>query len=282
MGLFDGKSGGGELASTAHVAKLLDAPVLLVVDASGMARSVAAAVHGYATFDPDLRVAGVVLNRVGSDWHEEILREALAPLGLPVLGVLRRDDGARHARAPPRARAHRRAPRRGARPRDRRRSARRWPSGSTSTRAGARPRRRGRCRRDPWSPGSARPSRRAGRRRAPPGRAPSGSPLARGAAFSFLYPENVELLEAAGAEVVFFDPLADERLPDGTDALYLGGGFPEVYADELAANGPLRADVVRLARSGRAGDRRVRRAHVPGARARRAADVRGDRRLACA
>jgi cobyrinic acid a,c-diamide synthase len=82
MGLFDGK-GGGELASTAHVAKLLDAPVVLVVDARAMARSAAAMVHGYATFDLDLNVAGVVLNRVGSATHEKMLREALEPLGTP-------------------------------------------------------------------------------------------------------------------------------------------------------------------------------------------------------
>ena len=92
MGLFDGASGRGELASTAHVAKLLDAPVLLVVDAASMARSAAAIVHGYRTFDPDVQVAGVIFNRVGSDHHEELLRDALADLGVPVLGALRRDE----------------------------------------------------------------------------------------------------------------------------------------------------------------------------------------------
>src|SRR5688500_9483292 len=76
MGLFDGKSG-GELASTAHVAKLLAAPVVLVVDARAMARSVAAMVHGYITFDPGLKVSAVVLNRVGSNVHEKMLRDAL-------------------------------------------------------------------------------------------------------------------------------------------------------------------------------------------------------------
>src|SRR3712207_6103837 len=91
MGLFDGKSGAGEYASTAHVAKLLGAPVVLVVEASAMARSAAAVVHGYATFDPDLRLGGVILNRVGSERHEMMLREAIAPLNVPVLGVLRRD-----------------------------------------------------------------------------------------------------------------------------------------------------------------------------------------------
>jgi cobyrinic acid a,c-diamide synthase len=90
MGLFDGK-GGGDLASTAHIARLLRAPMVLVVDARAMSRSVAAMVHGYATFDPNLRLAGIVLNRVGSRAHETMLREALKPLGIPVLGVLRRD-----------------------------------------------------------------------------------------------------------------------------------------------------------------------------------------------
>ncbi|MGH9153190.1 MAG: cobyrinate a,c-diamide synthase, partial [Acidimicrobiales bacterium] len=91
MGLFDGAADDGATASTAHVARLLDAPVVLVVDASSMSGSVAALVHGFATFDPRLRLAGVVLNRVGGDGHEVMLREALAPLGAPVLGVLRRD-----------------------------------------------------------------------------------------------------------------------------------------------------------------------------------------------
>src|SRR3954451_2281516 len=89
MGLLDGASGRGELASTAHVAKLLQAPVVLVVDAGAMARSVAAIVHGYRTFDPDVDVAGVILNRVGSDAHAAILREALPDI--PVLGALPRD-----------------------------------------------------------------------------------------------------------------------------------------------------------------------------------------------
>src|SRR6202034_1702337 len=74
MGMFDGASGRGELASTAHVAKLLHAPVVLVVDAAAMARSPAAIVHGFASFDPDVALAGVIFNRVGSDGHEQLLR----------------------------------------------------------------------------------------------------------------------------------------------------------------------------------------------------------------
>ena len=113
MGLFDGKSGGGELASTAHVAKLLDAPVVLVVDARAMARSAAAMVHGYETFDPGLNVAGVVLNRVGSTTHEKMLREALEPLDVPVLGVTPPRRRRTHAGQAPRPRPRRRAPRGG-------------------------------------------------------------------------------------------------------------------------------------------------------------------------
>ena len=91
MGLFDG-SADGTPSSTADVARLLDAPVVLVVDAKAMSGSVAALVAGYAGFDPRVDVAGVVLNRVGSDGHETLLREALQPLGIPVLGALRTDD----------------------------------------------------------------------------------------------------------------------------------------------------------------------------------------------
>ncbi len=89
MGLYDGASGRGELASTAHVAKLLQAPVVLVVNCEAMARSVAAIVHGYRTFDPDVNVAGVILNKVGSSFHADILREALPDI--PVLGALHRN-----------------------------------------------------------------------------------------------------------------------------------------------------------------------------------------------
>lgn len=235
MGLFDGKSGGGELASTAHVAKLLDAPVVLVVDAKAMARSAAAMVHGYATFDPGLRLAGVVLNRVGSATHEQILREALAPLGIPVLGALRRDAAVRtpdrHLGLVPAA--------------ERRAEARR----SLDALGGVAARfldldavmrlavSAGSPDAPPWSPDAPEEGRTDGVRVA----------VAAGPSFSFLYEENVELLEGAGAEVIFFDPTSDEALPDGTDALYLGGGFPETYAEALSANRPMKESVRRFA-----------------------------------
>ncbi len=91
MGLFDGRGSTAE-GSTAHVARLLGAPVVLVVDAAAQGRSVAALVSGFAAYDPQVRLAGVILNRVGSARHEEILRDALAGIGMPVVGALRRDD----------------------------------------------------------------------------------------------------------------------------------------------------------------------------------------------
>ena len=94
MGLFDGLAGRTDSESTAQISGLLRAPVVLVVDASAMARTAAEIVHGYATFDADLDVAGVIYNKVGSDHHEELLREATAPLGIPVLGAVRRDERA--------------------------------------------------------------------------------------------------------------------------------------------------------------------------------------------
>jgi len=231
MGLFDGKSGGDELASTAHVAKLLDAPVVLVVDARAMARSVAAMVHGYKTFDPQLKVSGVVLNRVGSRTHENMLRDALKPLHVPVLGVIRRDD---HIQTPDRHL--------GLVPVAERRAEARRSLDALGTvisdsinldevlRLARTPEP---LKAEPWSPIPAEAN--------PEGRI--GVAVAAGPSFSFLYRENMELLEAAGADVLSFDPTSDGALPAGTDALYLGGGFPETYAEALSANATMRESV---------------------------------------
>jgi cobyrinic acid a,c-diamide synthase len=241
MGLFDGASGGGELASTAHVAKLLRAPVVLVVDASAMARSVAAVVHGFATFDPELRVGGVVLNRVASEWHEELLREAIAPTGVPVVGVLRRDAALavpeRHLGLVPAVEreAHARRTLDGL--------ARAVADGVDMEALLALARSAPPLAPDAWSP-------------APDEDvfAPLGDvrvAVASGPAFSFRYEENHELLAAAGAELVPFDPLSDEELPARCGALLLAGGFPEVFGAELSANWALRAEVAAFARRGR-------------------------------
>jgi cobyrinic acid a,c-diamide synthase len=236
MGLYDGAAGEGELASTAHVAKLLRAPVVLVVDASSQSRSVAALVHGFASWDPGVRVGGVILNKVASDRHEELLREALDAAGVPVLGVLRRvahvDTPSRHLGLVPVA--ERRA-----------QALEAVDAMAAQVRAGCDleallglARSAGALPDDPWAPAVA----------------PTGEravvAVAGGPAFTFSYAENAELLAATGAEVVTFDPLREERLPDGTGGLVIGGGFPEVYASELSANEPLRKAVAELALSG--------------------------------
>ncbi|MEV5381550.1 cobyrinate a,c-diamide synthase [Streptomyces sp. NPDC052721] len=246
MGLYDGAAGEGELASTAHVAKLLRAPVVLVVDASSQSRSVAALVHGFASWDPEVRVGGVILNKVGSDRHEELLREALDSAGVPVLGVLRRvaqvETPSRHLGLVPVAERRAAAVEAVASMADQvvrgcdldalealARSAGALPGGSA-----------------PWTPESSthdHPSRSAEKR------GPVVA-VAGGKAFTFSYAEHTELLTAAGAEVVPFDPVKDEQLPEDTAGLVIGGGFPEVYAAELSANEPLRKAVADLASSG--------------------------------
>jgi len=238
MGLFDGVAGRGDEGSTAHVARLLDAPVVLVVDATGTARSVAALVHGFATFDPGVRLAGVLLCKVGTDRHEQLLREALEPLGLPVLGALRRDQElavpSRHLGLVPAA--------------ERPAEVARWVARVAAATAAqvdlaavlALARTAGPLRVDPWRPPAA------GTAAGPPVRVA----VAAGPAFTFGYAETAEALAAAGAEVVAFDPLRDHALPVDTGALVVGGGFPEMYAEELAANTQLRGEVRALATRG--------------------------------
>ena len=231
MGLYDGASGEGELASTAHVAKLLRAPVVLVVDASSQSRSVAALVHGFASWDPEVRVAGVILNKVGSDRHEELLRAALDESGVPVLGALRRDGAvgapSRHLGLVPVAE------RRAEAVESVRALAARVRAGCDLEGLLALARSAPPLAAEPWDPAVAVASN--------TGRAVVA--IAGGSAFTFAYAEHAELLAAAGAEVVTFDPLHDEALPPGTAGIVIGGGFPEVYAPELSANEPLRKAV---------------------------------------
>ncbi|EGJ78299.1 putative cobyrinic acid a,c-diamide synthase [Streptomyces sp. Tu6071] len=238
MGLYDGAAGQGELASTAQVAKVLGAPVVLVVDASAQSRSVAALVHGFASFDPEVRIGGVILNKVGSDRHEELLRAALDEAGVPVLGVLRRTKElftpSRHLGLVPAAERRAEAVDAVAALAAHVREGCDLPAllrlaHSAATRSAV-----------PWQPPLA---------PVPDGGRPVVA-VAGGPAFTFSYAEQTEALTAAGAEVVSVDPLRAEELPEGTRAFVVGGGFPEVYAPELAANAPLRAAVAGLARAG--------------------------------
>jgi cobyrinic acid a,c-diamide synthase len=240
MGLFDGYSGSDDAGSTAEVAKILRAPVILVIDVRKMARSAAAVALGCARFDRALNVAGVICNNVGSPRHAAWVAEAIEAVGLPVLGCLprqpelavperhlglhtaieRQDEArafidnaarlvARHIDVPGVLRIARQAP-----PLDLPDTSEAW-------------------RRDPAAP-------------------PTGVRIAVAydEAFCFYYTDNFDLLRAAGAEMAFFSPLASDRLPAGCSGLYLGGGYPELYADRLTANDRLWQSVRAAARAG--------------------------------
>lgn len=220
MGLYDGVGGAGDEGSTAEVARWLGAPVILVVDVSASARSAAAAALGFTVFDPQLNVAGVIANRTGGPRHVQTLRDALASSGLPLLGALPTDPDA--------AMAERHL---GLLPPDDAvvdaladavtehvdleavlRIARTAPpvvvAGSSVF---------------PAMPMA--PSVRIG--------------IARDEAFSFYYQDALEMLEAHGAQLILFSPLHDTDLPP-VEGIYLGGGYPEAYAEGLGANRPMR------------------------------------------
>jgi cobyrinic acid a,c-diamide synthase len=249
MGLFDGKADtgdtlrsvpkhGGDFASTAHVAALLRAPVILVVDAGGFSASAAALLHGFATWAPGTRIGGVIFNKVGSEYHEHLLREAADAAGVPVTGMIRRRDQltvpSRHLGLIPAAEL-------GAPAIDAVAALAAIVAGSVDLDAVVRLAR---------TAGPLRENQEAPAERSRPALPRPRIAFAAGPAFTFGYAEHPELLTAAGAEVVTFDPLRDERLPDDVHGLVIGGGFPEEHAAGLSANEPLRSAVAALARAG--------------------------------
>jgi cobyrinic acid a,c-diamide synthase len=237
MGLFDGRIGAIMPApgSTAHVAGLLGAPVILVIDARGQGHSIAALLHGFSSFDAATRIAGVILNRVGSTRHEQVLRQACAQAGVRVVGAVPRSDGlevpTRHLGLVTTVEYGRRA--RIAVEAMTALVARHVDLAAVLAAAESRVL-------DPsWDPAAA-----VGETG---GHATIA--LAAGKAFSFGYAEYPELLRAAGAEVAEFDPLSDP-LPDGTAGVVLPGGFPEQYTAELCGNHVARRQINALAGSG--------------------------------
>lgn len=233
MGLFDGASGTDDRASTAHIARLLNLPILLVLDCSRLSRSIAAIAHGYCTFDPRLQFAGLVLNRVGSDRHLDLLKSALEPIGLPILGILQRQDEItipdRHLGLVPTAELPEldalldRLANLGEQCFD-------WatllpllnpnPQSPTPSPQPLTP--------NPQSPKIA---------------------IAYDRAFNFYYADNLDLLQQLGAELVFWSPLT-EALPSQIHGLYFGGGFPEMFAEPLSHNRSARLAVKAAIESG--------------------------------
>ncbi len=234
MGLFDGQIGGDGFASTAHVATLTRSPIVLVLDISHTSRTAAALVHGLTTFDPDVRISGVILNKAASHRHTREVSSALEATGVPVVGVLPRDVGvtvpSRHLGLVP---AQERDEAVATVDRLASQVAELVDLGAIMQIAHSAPD----LDEAPWSPSAV--------VRAPAG---SGGPrpvvaIAGGRAFTFRYAESEELFRSAGLEPVVFDPLTDAALPSGTAGLYLGGGFPEVHAAELTSNTALRTAI---------------------------------------
>lgn len=234
MGLYDGSNGKGEAGSTAHVAKLLDAPVILVVDASSAVRSIAATVLGFRELDREVHLAGVICNLSGGPRHREWLRQAIEEeLNIPLLGALPRIEGGsipeRHLGLVPATEAE---------------------YGEIFERLGAAVREHVDLERLlaiarhapslPSSQGWLTPSY--------PSRVRIG--VARDRAFHFYYEDALDVLRAYGAELIFFSPTEDRDLPEGVCGLYLGGGFPEVHAAELEANWSMREAIRRAAEAG--------------------------------
>ncbi len=234
MGLYDGGRGG--ISSTAEIAKLLNAPVVLVIDAKSMGTSAAAIALGFREFDRTINFAGVILNRLGSESHRKMIVDALNQIGIKCFGGLRRNDEfilpERHL---------------GLVPTTENNSAGVIEKISAAVesqvdvdeliRLGRREKGKGKSL-IPTSPFSHFPF-----------------PLvkiavARDAAFSFYYGESLRELEKLGAEIIFFSPLDDETLPEGISGMIIGGGFPEMFAARLEQNKKLHAQIFDAARIG--------------------------------
>lgn len=236
MGLYDGFRGEGDEGSTAHVAKLLGLPVILVVDASAAARSVGATVLGFKSFDPQLELGGVILNGIAGERHLEFVKPSLEQAGVPLLGYLpKRPDlrlPERHLGLVPvvEEKATREFY-------DRLAEQVRQTVDLKRVVDLARPIAEGRRRGAPVFPEAPKP-------------ASVALAVAKDPAFSFYYPDSLDLLEAWGAEIVSFSPLRDRELPPGAAGLYIGGGFPELFARELSDNGSMRESIRDGARRG--------------------------------
>jgi cobyrinic acid a,c-diamide synthase len=235
MGLFDGADGKSDAGSTAEIAKWLGLPVILVVDASAIARSAAALVHGFETFDPAVEVAGVIFNRVGGPAHYRLLKDALTTSTRAVpLGCLPSDE---RIRIPERYLGLITA------------GEQLLPDSALSLLGGL-----AEDSIDLNKLLECANSVPALRLAAPAADAEASSAVrsvrigvARDKAFCFYYEDNLDSLRQAGAEIVEFSPLEDRSLPTGVDALYFGGGYPELFARQLSANSQMLASIKQAA-----------------------------------
>ncbi|MBI3399729.1 MAG: cobyrinate a,c-diamide synthase [Deltaproteobacteria bacterium] len=266
MGLFDGKDGNNEAGSTGHIAKVFKLPVILVIDARSMARSVGALVYGFERFDPDVKVAGVIFNRVGSERHFKMLKEAVeSKCRAKILGYIPRDKG---INLPERHLGLVMAEEAGA--------------GALWARQEAKLKKIGELiQRFVDVDGLMRllrlrlamTGKKAQNDKGVIARTLARSNLnlksanlksaihnphstivkiavALDNAFCFYYQENLDMLKELGAEIILFSPLRDKKLPENTSGIYLGGGYPELYAKTLEANGEMRSQIKQFADKG--------------------------------
>ncbi|MBE9047787.1 cobyrinate a,c-diamide synthase [Pleurocapsales cyanobacterium LEGE 10410] len=254
MGLFDGissidsKNLLNDYGSTAHIARILNLPVVLVLDCSGLSTSIAAIAYGYANLDSQIKVAGIILNKVASDRHLELLKTALNSINMPILGVLKRNTlitiPDRHLGLVPTAEVpgikriftqladlartsfnwDKLLPLLNYHPSNSGEYAKQYPDSQLSLKEST-----------PLSPLSFNPIRIA---------------IAQDRAFNFYYQDNLDLLQELGAELVFWSPLKDHKIPQNIQGLYFGGGFPEVFAEQLAANLKVQQQLKRIIESG--------------------------------
>ncbi len=229
MGLYDGGAKG--ISSTAEIAKKLQAPVVLVINAKSMGQSAGAIAMGYRDYDPELNLAGVILNRVGSLRHAEMTKESIEKIGIPVLGVIHRNDDLqtpeRHLGLTPVTEMD---------PTQRIEYMRETITKSVDLEKVMRV-------------ASAASELNFIVSEDSPERYNVRIGIAKDEAFSFYYPTGIAYLEKMGAEIIPFSPLNDENLPH-VDALIFGGGFPEMFLDKLAQNTVLKEKIRNVAKNG--------------------------------
>ncbi len=230
MGLFDGRGGQNVEGSTAHLSKVLEIPVILIVDAAGMAGSAAALVQGFENFDSEVKIAGVIFNRVGSEQHFAMLKEAVEnSCKARVLGYLTKN---KEASIPERhlglIMAGEDAAGYGAL------------AGLIEETVDV----------DALLACSSYKSKEVSEEFLNKSAKPAIIAVARDEAFCFYYKENLDILERYGAKLAFFSPLEDEDLPEGTGGIYLGGGYPELHAEKLELNRSLKTQIKKFAEDG--------------------------------
>lgn len=228
MGLFDGVhyENNTDYSSTAHIARILDLRVILVIDCSRLSGSVAAIAQGYRSFDPRVKLVGVILNKVGSDRHLELLQAALLAINMPILGILRRHElitlRERHLGLVPTTEIPDLNPL--------------FEQLASLAQTSLN-----------WEILFPLLSATRLNYQNPIQLTPSSIPLkiavAQDAAFSFYYQDNLDILEKLGAKLIFWSPIHEQNLPEGVKGLYFGGGFPEMFAQSLAENQTLRQAV---------------------------------------